>query len=1363
MCGIAGIFHYRAADKRVDRPLLERMTRTIAHRGPDGEGFHIDGPLGFGHRRLAIVDLSETGSQPMSNDDRSLWINYNGEFYNHREHRPRIAARHTFRGPSDTETFLRLFEERGVACLEEIAGIFAVAFWDNRRRVLTLARDPLGVKQLYYHDDGHRIVFASEIKALLCCKDVPREIDEEGVNQYIHFQTPVFERTFFKGIRQLRAGEYIEVSSAGMRRQTYWRLSNFEGRGGSPESNVAALREQLASVIRDQLMSDVPVGSFFSGGIDSCTVAAYAKQVGQPPRCFGVHFADQGVADERPYQEAAAKALGLDLELMTLDGSSFPDDLKRAIYHQDQPVIGAAMLPMYHVSKLAARKVKVCLGGQAADEIFGGYARYALANPWWVIRSWFQGRQRTKGKDEAMGAGVAGNLFHDVADAKTWWRLLRNAKHAADWRGRYFENFVKVPEGEWRDILADNQLLSREQCRATFEDGLSSSGARDPATQVMHWDMQTYLTGLFHQDDRMSMAHGLESRVPLADPRLVRFAFQLGFDLKFRAGATKWILRKAVSDVIPREVLNRRKVGFATPAERWMKESHLDFVRDTLLSSRARQRGIWNWRQLEKRLSNPARPLWFDIVWKALCIETWAREFLDRPESKSEPQGTVIELNSPPPASPLAGHRLPTVAQVVREARDLGPANAMFRAKWELKLRAGLIARFERAPARLAEDVASRATSEVSKSFAPAKAVAAAMQRLIPAEQRQDLIESAEDSARGRILCFSRWTGDYGQPIDWHQNPLNGRRWNPRIHWTRALRDEGRVGDVKLSWEAGRFPQAYRMARAAAFEPSLRPRLAEALSEQITSFIEQNRYGLGIHWISGQELAIRAMAWSFALTVLGQEPAFEKTTPAIIQALHQMVDHIDCYFDFTRRAVPNNHLLAECLGLLLGSTLFPDSVKATDWRAKALAVLDEQTEAQFFADGGQFQDSHNYHRAVMLYYLWAAALLRNQNQPLPKTWISRMESSLDFLLAHQSPVDGWLPNFGPNDGSRPFVLSTCEFSDFRPVLQSLSVLTRGERLYEPGPWDEECAWLLGPAALDVPVRRRPLKSISFPASGTHVLRGNEPSTFCVFRCGDIKQRFSQIDMLSTDVWWRGQNVLVDSGSYSYNGPQKWHRHFARTESHNTVQVDGEDQMLHYRRFKTLYWTRATLNRFENEARWAVCGGEHQGFERTARCIHQRSVLFAKDDVWVIADRIVGEGTHSVRLHWLGGDFPYQYDRRQGRLTLSTRSGPFCIAVVNEDGSALSGDVVSGSEEPPRGWLSRHYGEKVEVPSLSVERRGTVPLQWVTVLSAGEAQIRVAKRKWSVEVDGLFLEFELDECNFRRVTVTSDAPRKTATA
>jgi len=1353
MCGIAGIFHYRSADRPVDRLLLERMTRSLAHRGPDGEGFHVDGPLGFGHRRLAIVDLSPTGSQPMCNEDGSLWINYNGEFYNHRAQRSRLEGRHAFRGSSDTETFLHLFEQRGAECFAEVVGIFAAAFWDSRRRILTLARDPLGVKQLYYHDDGYRIAFASEIKALLCDESISRAIDEEGVNQYIHFQTPLFERTFFKGIRQLRAGEWIEVSSAGLRRHTYWKLTNFGPRGGAPESNIQALREQLTTVVRDQLMSDVPVGSFFSGGIDSSTVAAYAKRVGQPPRCFGVHFANQGVADERPYQEAAAKALGLELELMTLDGSTFPDDLARAIYHQDEPVIGAAMLPMYQVSRLAARKVKVCLGGQAADEIFGGYARYALARPWLVIGSWFSGRHPMRSDSGPGGASVGGNLFHDVVDPSTWRRLLRSARHAGDWRARYFENFAKVPESAWLDIFGDNQLLSRAECRALFEEALEKSGASDPATQVMHWDMQTYLTGLFHQDDRMSMAHGLESRVPLADPRLVQFAFELDFNLKFRAGATKWILREAVADVIPAEVLNRRKVGFATPAERWMKESHRGFVRDVLLSGRARQRGLWNSRGLERLLEDEKHPFWFDIAWKALCIETWAHTFLDGARSKTEADGTVIELATHRTLPARArSYPLTLVAHSLLEAKDLGLSGSVFRAGWELKRRFGLIQNFERAPAPLPDDLAHRTARQLQATNRTLGvdfgAVAASVRSRIPALQLKELIQSAQDSEHGRILCFSRWTADYGWPMDWHANPLNGRRWNSRLHWTQVLADEKRVGDVKLTWEAARFPQAYRMARAAVFEPSLRQRMAEALGEQISGFNAQNPYGRGIHWVSGQENAIRLMAWSFALSVLGEEPALQRITPQIVQATHQAIEHIDSYFEYTRRAVYNNHLLAESLALLLGSALFTDSPKAAAWRAKSLSVLDEQAEAQFFADGGHFQDSHNYHRVVMLYYLWAAAFLRR----LPAVWQRRMEKSLDFLFAHQSPGDGRLPNFGPNDGSLPFVLSTCAFSDFRPLLQTLSVLTRGERLYEPGPWDEECAWFLGPTALEVPLRRKSWAAASYRESATHVLRGSEPSSFCVFRCGDIKQRFSQIDMLSIDVWWRGLNVVVDAGSYSYNGPQKWHRHFARTESHNTVQVDGEDQMLHHRRFKNLYWARATLSRFENADAWAVCGGDHVGFERKTGCIHQRSVLFAKDDIWVVADQISGQGLHSARLHWLGGDFPHRYDRRRGELTLATPCGPFCIAVLGPQGEPLSGDVASGVEDPPRGWLSRHYGEKIAVPSLAVEAQGVVPLRFVTVLSFGRARIEVAGKNWSVEAGGLAVRFELEQCAFRRIDV-----------
>jgi|GEM_PF-18276 len=1426
MCGIAGIFHYTSPDKPVSRSALERMTRAIAHRGPDGEGFHVDGPIGFGHRRLAIVDLTPTGDQPMANEDRSLWIDYNGEFYNHAVKRSEIAARHVFRGTSDTETFLHLFEERGVDCLQDLAAIFAVAFWDARARRLTLARDPLGVKQLYYHDDGKRLVFASEIKALLCCEDVPRAIDPEGVNQYLHFHTPIFERTFFKDIRQLCPGEYVEVTASGLRRRKYWEVSDFTARGGSPEENVGALRDVLARVVRDQLMSDVPVGSFFSGGIDSSTVAAYAKRAGQAPRCFGVHFADQGVADEGPYQEAAAKALGLDLELITLDGSSFPDDLMRLMYQQDQPVIGAAMLPMYHVSKLAAGKVKVCLGGQAADEIFAGYTRYALARPWLVAKSWFAGRQAlASGGTE--GASVGGNLLHEVVDFNNWRRLFRNAAHLPSWRARYFENMAKVPDLAWRTIFAPGELVSRDECRDLYHDRLDASGATDPATRVMHWEMQTYLTGLFHQDDRMSMAHGLESRVPLADPRLVRFAFRIPFELKFRAGATKWILREAVSDAIPGEVLNRRKVGFATPAERWMKGAHAGFVREVLLSSRARQRGLWNPRGIGDLLDHPEHPLWFDVAWKALCIEVWAQVFLDRAETRSEREPSARSQHEPAAqsqAEPAArseresakdqaglssGVRLPlalgpttefgtgvsrghanvqgsarlrfatpvpsvveglglnggrtfTVRNAIEEARDLGLGRTLYRAQWELKRRSGWIERTEQPPPALPEATAQQA-AEILRRALPfdAPSVVDAVRDRIPVENLTELVESADDATKGRILCFSRWKSNFGQPIDWQLNPQNGRRWNVRLHWSRALKDEPQVGDVKLTWEVARFPQAFWMARAGAFVPQLRERMAESLTAQVSGFLARNPYGYGIHWASGQELAVRAMAWMFGFAVLGREPILERTAGLMARGIHEAVTHVERYFEFSRRAVNNNHLIAEALALFLGATVFPDLPGAERRRQLALSVLEEQATTQFFADGVQFQYSHNYQRVVMLYYLWASALLQHHGRPIPQSWRTAMERSLDFLLAHQNPLDGRLPNFGANDGALPSILSTCNFSDFRPLLQMLSILVRGERMYQPGPWDEASAWMLGAKSLEAPLRAPRMQSVSFTPTGYHVLRGKDPSSFCAFRCGTLKQRFSQVDMLALDVWWRGHNVLVDAGTYLFNGPQRWHDHFVGTESHNTVQVDRADQMLHYRRFKNLYWTRAKLLRFEAQERWSVCEGEHYGYQRSAGCIHRRSVLFAGDEVWVVIDRLAGKGSHHVRLHWLGGEYPYEYLARDNRFILSTPAGPFTVYVLDERGKSLSGDVAFGANDPPRGWLSRYYGEKVPVPSWAVERDGALPCCFVSVLSAGEAHVEVNGAQWRIEAGDTSLGFTIEDSRFAQVIVVDREHQKRA--
>ncbi|EYF03872.1 asparagine synthase (glutamine-hydrolyzing) [Chondromyces apiculatus] len=1378
MCGIAGIFHYGAQDRPADRLLLERMTRRIAHRGPDGEGIHLDGPVGLGHRRLAIVDLSPTGAQPMASDDGSLWITYNGEFYDHARFRAALAARRPFRGSSDTETLLRLFEERGAGCFGDIAAIFGLAIWDARRRVLTLARDAIGVKQVYYHDDGTRIVFASEIKALLACADVPRALDEEGLNQFLHFHTPLFERTMFRGIQQLRPGEVLEISARGISRRTCFRLDRFEHDSTPAEEVVATLRDKLAEVVKDQLMADVPVGAFFSGGIDSSAVTAFALQAGVRPPCFGVHFSGQGVIDERPFQEAAARALGVDLHLLTLTGDTFPEDLLRCLYHQDQPVIGPAMIPMFHINALAARHVKVCLGGQAGDEVFGGYARYALADPLRVMRlwaegklGWGEGRSGHGGHGEHAGhepsaehepsPRVGGNLFRQLIEARTLQRLARVAVHAGDWRSLYFEAFAKVPERVWRGIVGAREIVSREACRALFFEEVDRSPARDPLDKVLHWDVRTYLPGLFHQDDRMSMAHGLESRVPLADPRLVRHAARIHPSLRIRGGATKWVLRRAVADLLPQEILGRRKVGFDTPVERWMRDRHHGFVRELLLGSRARNRGLWDMRGLTALLDQPGQPFWVDLTWKAVALEAWAQIFLDATPAEedvprslsSDPDLLFARLSEPPPPPPTqtphaasapapapssvgASPPLPAPSRpllerardAVQEARELGPTGFAFRVQWELGLRSGAVALEERDPPPALGDVPSFAALVRPIPFDHGPAVADALRDRMPPERLAHLRRLAHEATRGRVLCFSRWVGDYSTAdgrIDWQRNPLNGRRWDDRKHWSRALADEGKVGDVKLTWEIGRFPQAYHFGRAAAFFPADRPHLAAALASQIRAFIADNPYGRGIHWASGQEIAFRGMAWLFGLASLGPDPALVALAPELGRALHEALVHLERHLDYARHAVYNNHLISEAFGILLLATVLPGTPAADRLRALGIHLLDEQSDAQVYEDGGYIQQSHTYHRVAMHTYLWASALLRRQGKELPAAWTGAMERSLDFLYAQQAPA-GWLPNFGSNDGALPAPLSTCDYPDFRPVLQALSVITRGERLYEPGPWDEPAAWFAGPRALlDAPLRPRARTSVSFAVTGYHALRLDDPGSFCVLRCGTLRHRFSQIDMLSLDVAWRGHNVLVDPGSYLYNGPARWHEHFVGTAAHNTLTVDGRDQMMLYRRFKNLYPAPARRLSFVHHDRYALVAGEHHGYARhPGGCVHRRSVLQVDGDLWVVVDLVTGEGQHTARLHWLGGDFPHHHDPAAGTLTLTTPSGPFCVTVTSMTGAPLAGDVARGQEDPPRGWLSRHYAEKVPVPSLAVVQHGTAPLTFLSVLSAGRPEIRI---------------------------------------
>jgi len=603
----------------------------------------------------------------------------------------------------------------------------------------------------------------------------------------------------------------------------------------------------------------------------------------------------------------------------------------------------------------------------------------------------------------------------------------------------------------------------------------------------------------------------------------------------------------------------------------------------------------------------------------------------------------------------------------------------------------------------------------------------------------------------GRIRCFGHWYADFGDPIDWHLNPASGQRWDPGMHWTAVLADTGRHGDVKLTWEVGRFPQAYELARSAAFGLVDGRIAADVLRSQISDFVETNPYGRGIHWSSSQELVIRLVAWLFAIAVLREEPSILEAMPLVVRHLYEGAVHIERYFQYARKAVNNNHLISEAFGLYLAGTLLRELPQASRWADLGMVVLSEEADRQVYKDGAYLMHSHNYQRAAMQTYLLAIGLQERMGAKVPEAWRSAIGRSLEFLVAHQNPSDGRLPNYGSNDGSLPAVLSTCDYTDYRPHLQALSLVARGQRLYPPGPWDEEAAWLLGPPRLAAPIRVPRWESTSFADTGFHVLRGHDPASLACFRCGSIRHRFTQIDMLHLDVFWRGENVLVDGGTYLYNGPPEWHRHFTGGASHNTVTVDGRDQMLHHRRFKLLHLTKARLLRFEDAGAFAVAEGEHYGFRRhPGGCVHRRAVLHAKDDLWVVVDRLEGAGRHAARLHWLAGPYRHCYDADAGRLTLDTPKGAFTVTVLDGSGRPLAGDAVRGQERPPRGWYSRYYGDKVPVPSLAVTQVTDTPIEFVTLLGKGVPRYRVQDGAWQVEAEERGVRFSLSSGRFTRI-------------
>jgi len=623
MCGIAGIAD--VAGRVADEALLRAMTSVQAHRGPDGEAVVCRGSVGLGHRRLAIIDLN-TGDQPMANEDGSIWIVFNGEIYNFHELRCELEARGArFRTVSDTEVILKAYEADGPACVERLRGMFAFAILDERRRRLLLARDRAGIKPLVYAWDGRRLLFGSEIKAILQDPRVDRDLDQEALGDYLTYHYVPAPRTIFREVRKLPPASTLLLPLDGGEPviSEYWRLRFAPDPHVTESEWIERLRTHLADAVRSHMVSDVPIGAFLSGGVDSSTVVALMAQASATPiRTFSIGF-DEADFDELRFARQVATRYGTEHYELVVKPSAL-EVLPKLVWHFDEPFADSSAIPTYYVSKITREHVTVALSGDGGDENFAGYRRYA----------------RAVGLHERLDRGAAAllrPLFRAAASAlpvgapgQAYAGLL-----GAGPIERYRRLVAYQRRETLRRLLSDDlAALARSAASAdTFAQLVARSGAPDYITALQYIDVHTYLPGdILTKVDLTSMAVSLESRVPLLDHRLMEFVATIPSSLKLKNGTGKYLLKRAMATSLPVEILTRRKMGFGVPLAAWFRGELRDMTRDVLLSPAARQRGFFRIAEVETllRTHDAGRRDCSARLWALVCFELWMRQWADR-------------------------------------------------------------------------------------------------------------------------------------------------------------------------------------------------------------------------------------------------------------------------------------------------------------------------------------------------------------------------------------------------------------------------------------------------------------------------------------------------------------------------------------------------------------------------------------------------------------------------------------------------------------------------------------------------------------------------------------------------------------
>lgn len=633
MCGIAGIVTGNGPRER-GAAAVERMKQVLIHRGPDGDGTAMLGAEGgllvaLGHRRLSIID-PEGGAQPMKLANAGLTVTFNGAIYNHLELRAVLAGKgHPFHTHSDTEVILHAYREWGEDCVKHFNGMFAFALWDEGQQRLFCARDRVGIKPFYFRATQERFSFASEMKALHVAHDAPPEVNPEGMKDYITFQFTLGAKTMFKGIERLQPGEAMVVDGSPgalrYRRYAYWQPDYTVDEQITEEQAREKLRFLIEDAIRLQLRSDVPVGAYLSGGLDSSAIVGVAARSLEQTRIetFTGAFSEGLEYDETRYARLVADAAKTQHHDIYISGDPFAQTLPRLMYFMDEPAAGPGLYPQYFVSQHAARHVKVALGGQGGDELFVGYARYLVAYLEHALKAAIY--PGTEAPGDVPLREIEGSLPL-LATYKPMLQMLWRNGLFGDADSRYF-CLVDRTEGT-RNLFAPDAITKDYESFASFQQVFNARPDMPLMNRMLHFDMTCSLPALLQVEDRASMASGLESRVPLLDHRIVEFMNTLPVSVKFAHGEMKRVFKEAIRPHVPKPILERTdKMGFPMPIDQWYKGSARDFVQDTLLSQRARERGIYDMSALAQVADGTGK--FSRVLWGMLCLEHWHRQFID--------------------------------------------------------------------------------------------------------------------------------------------------------------------------------------------------------------------------------------------------------------------------------------------------------------------------------------------------------------------------------------------------------------------------------------------------------------------------------------------------------------------------------------------------------------------------------------------------------------------------------------------------------------------------------------------------------------------------------------------------------------